>query len=464
MAETPCRRSACTDSRTSSSFSGTRTRPFASSRSRMPRRRRRGARKVGVSGSIARSYMRERFIRPSSSTSSKPAVVRTAVTAPFCSRIALVATVVPCMKRSTSPAGAPAMTRTLRTAAPIPSSRSFGVLGTFVRASWPPRSSATMSVKVPPMSTPICTLSSWARSRYHSRTRPSGEVTGDPATVELAERRLLGSADILGERAARAKAAAARHRARVRRLTLQGEVERDAAAADAGHRGQQRLRVGMAGLLEDRRLVAVLDDLAEVHHRDPRAHRADHGEVVRDEHVGEREGLLKTPEELQHARLNGDVEPRGRLVEDHQTGMQCQDAGQPYPALLTAAQLVRIEVEVRIGEPDCRENCSDLPCTLGTRKLCVDLQRLVQRVDDLPPRVQRGSRILVHVLEIPGDPAALTRRQAADLAAGEPDVARCRRLDADRGLAERRLSTTALPDEAERLPRLHGERHAVDGP
>ena len=46
--------------------------------------------------------MRERFMRPSSSTSSKPAVVRMAVAAPFCSRIALVATVVPWMKRSTS--------------------------------------------------------------------------------------------------------------------------------------------------------------------------------------------------------------------------------------------------------------------------------------------------------------------------------------------------------------------------
>src|SRR6185503_18702821 len=88
---------------------------------------------------------------------------------------------------------------------------------------------------------------------------PSGEVTGDSATIELAERRLLRSAHILGERTTRAKAAAARHRARVRRLALQGEVERDAAAADAGHRREQRLRVGMAGLLEDCRLVAVLD-------------------------------------------------------------------------------------------------------------------------------------------------------------------------------------------------------------
>src|SRR4030095_12820437 len=172
MAETPCARSACTDSRTSSSLSGTSTRPFASSRSRAHTRRRCGARNVGVSGYIVRSYMRERFIRPSSSTSSKPAVVRTAVTAPFCSRMEVVAMVVPWIKRSTSAGRAPASPSTWLTAAPMPSRRSFGVLGTFVSASRPARSRATMSVKVPPMSTPICTVDLPERaSAYHTPSR-----------------------------------------------------------------------------------------------------------------------------------------------------------------------------------------------------------------------------------------------------------------------------------------------------
>ena len=81
--------------------------------------------------------MRERFMRPSSSTSSKPSVVRIAVTAPFCSRMALVATVVPWMKRSTSAGRAPASASTWVTAAPMPSRRSLGVLGTFVSARRP---------------------------------------------------------------------------------------------------------------------------------------------------------------------------------------------------------------------------------------------------------------------------------------------------------------------------------------
>src|SRR2546428_3633311 len=172
MACTPCARSAGTAARTSASFSGTRTWPRASSRSRIPTRRRRGARNVGTSESISRSYIRERFIRPSSSTSSKPSVVRMAVTAPCCSRMALVAMVVPWMKRSTSPALPPARASTLVTAAPMPSSRSFGVLGTFVSARRPARSRATMSVKVPPMSTPICSAVLLGRgSGYHTAVR-----------------------------------------------------------------------------------------------------------------------------------------------------------------------------------------------------------------------------------------------------------------------------------------------------
>src|ERR687892_161629 len=450
MACTACARSACTARRTASSSSGTSTWPRASRRSRMPTRRRRGARNVGTSGSIARSYMRERFMRPSSSTSSKPSVVRIAVTAPFCSRMALVATVVPWMKRSTSADRAPASASTWVTAAPMPSRRSFGVLGTFVSASRPARSRATMSVKVPPMSTPICTVDLLgAGSAYHTT---SGEVAGHAASLDLSESRVLHRADILDERAARPEPAAARHVARVGRLAFQREVERDPPSADARDGRQQRAGIWMARLLEHRGRLAQLDDAAQVHHGDARAHRPHDGEVVRDEDVGEREGLLKMPEELQHAGLDGDVEPGGRLVEDDHPGPQGQDSRQPHAALLAAAELVRVEVEVGAGEPDGGEDRAHLLLPLGPREPRVDLQRLVQQVDDLPARVERRAGVLVDVLEVFGDRAALARGQAPDLAAGEADVAGGRGVDAHHRLAERPLAPTAFADEPPRFP------------
>src|SRR5262245_48065523 len=51
----------------------------------------------------------------------------------------------------------------------------------------------------------------------------SGEVTGDGASGHLAQRGLLGGAPVLGERAARAESAAARHVARIRGLALERE-------------------------------------------------------------------------------------------------------------------------------------------------------------------------------------------------------------------------------------------------
>ena len=112
----------------------------------------------------------------------------------------------------------------------------------------------------------------------------------------------------------------------------------------------------MARPLEHRRRLAELDDLAEVHHGDARAHGAHDGEVVRDEDVGQRERLLQAAEELQHAGLHGHVEPGGRLVEDDHARPQRQDAREPDPPLLAAAQLVRVEIQVRVRQADGGED------------------------------------------------------------------------------------------------------------
>src|SRR3989454_10296496 len=87
--------------------------------------------------------------------------------------------------------------------------------------------------------------------RSARRPEPSGEVTGHEPAPDGAERRLLGGAHLPGERASRPEPAAAGNIARVRRLTRERELERHAPAADAGDRGQERLRVGVERLLED---------------------------------------------------------------------------------------------------------------------------------------------------------------------------------------------------------------------
>jgi hypothetical protein len=83
----------------------------------------------------------------------KPAVATKAVRATVPSSSALVATVMPCAKASTSPACAPASWSARSTAAMTPRDWSSGVVGALAVCTTP-SATRTASVKVPPTSTP----------------------------------------------------------------------------------------------------------------------------------------------------------------------------------------------------------------------------------------------------------------------------------------------------------------------
>ena len=85
-----------------------------------------------------------------------------------------------------------------------------------------------------------------------------------------------------------------------------------------------------------------LDDPAEVHHRDAIRDVADDGEIVGDEDVGEVELLLQVDEQVEHLRLDRDVERGDRLVRDDELRLQHERAGEPDALPLAAAELVRV--------------------------------------------------------------------------------------------------------------------------
>ena len=87
-----------------------------------------------------------------------------------------------------------------------------------------------------------------------------------------------------------------------------------------------------------------LDDPAEVHDGNAVGDVADDGEVVGDEDVGEVELLLQLDEQVQHLRLDRDVERRDRLVGDDELRLQHERAREPDPLPLAAAELVRVAV------------------------------------------------------------------------------------------------------------------------
>src|SRR5438034_1839577 len=111
--------------------------------------------------------MSGRSWRPTSSTSSKPAVVTSVTRAPLRSSSALVATVEPCRTRVLR--SAPARARAASTAA----AGSRGVEGSLNELRRPPRH-ATTSVNVPPVSTPTAVATG---DRVGAAARPArGEL------------------------------------------------------------------------------------------------------------------------------------------------------------------------------------------------------------------------------------------------------------------------------------------------
>ena len=135
--------------------------------------------------------------------------------------------------------------------------------------------------------------------------------------------------------------AAARGVDRVREVSFDGGGLDDLVRVELGDGLHQRLRVGMQRLLEELGGRRLLDDLAEVHDDDAPAHVADDAEVVRDEEIGQVELLLQLDEQVEHLRLDGDVEGGHRLVGDDELGADGESAGDADALALAAAELPR---------------------------------------------------------------------------------------------------------------------------
>ena len=130
-----------------------------------------------------------------------------------------------------------------------------------------------------------------------------------------------------------------------------------------GHRRQQRGGVGVARVREELVGGRELDDLAEVHHRDPVAHVAHDRQVVGDEDHRQPEVALQVAQEVEDLRLDRDVERRHRLVGDDDPRAERERARDADALALAAGELVRVAVVVLGVQPDAA------PCSSCTRRV-----------------------------------------------------------------------------------------------
>ena len=112
------------------------------------------------------------------------------------------------------------------------------------------------------------------------------------------------------------------------------------------HRLEERSRVRVERPVEQLAGRRGLHDLARVHHEHSVGEVAHHAQVVRDEEVGEVDLPLQLAEQVEDLGLHGDVERRGRLVEDDEGRIGRERASDAHALALPARELVGIAADV----------------------------------------------------------------------------------------------------------------------
>src|ERR1700722_8837807 len=112
--------------------------------------------------------------------------------------------------------------------------------------------------------------------------------------------------------------------------------------------------------------------------------------------------VLELAEQVDHLRLDRDVERRDRLVEQDQPRVERQRARDPDPLALTAGELVREAVEMLGLQSDLVEQLAALALDLVARN-AADAQRRREDLVDSLAGVQRRLRILEDHLHLATD-------------------------------------------------------------
>ena len=164
-----------------------------------------------------------------------------------------------------------------------------------------------------------------------------------------------------------------------------------------GHRAQQRVGVGVLRVVVDRRGVAPLHQLTQVHDPDLVAHEPAGGQVVGDVDVGQAELVLEVQHQLQDLRADRHVQRGDGRVGDDQLRLGDQRPGDHHALLLSAGDVLGVGVEVALGggEPAALQHLRDLGADLGpARRQAVDPQRVSHAPHDGHGRVEGGVCVL----------------------------------------------------------------------
>ena len=173
-------------------------------------------------------------------------------------------------------------------------------------------------------------------------------------------------------------------------------------------------------------------------------------------------------DELQHLRLDGDVERRGWLVGDQQLWVVGKRRGNDDALALAAGETVRhvVVARRRVGDADLAHQRDGSGARLGGAHIAMGADGFGDLVAHRPRRIEAGGWVLEdhrhfvaadlpqRIVAKPDDLAAVEQNAAADRGAGGQQ--------AHHRVGQRALAASALADDSEDLAGLERERDRSD--
>ena len=126
----------------------------------------------------------------------------------------------------------------------------------------------------------------------------------------------------------------------------------------------------------------------------------DHAQVVGNEQIGQAKLGLQVLEDIQHLRLDGNIQRRNRLIADDELGAQGQGAGNANALALAAGKFVRVAAGMVIFQTHFSQGLDRHLKALARGANAVDLQAFHHRFADRHARIERGVRVLEDDLHV----------------------------------------------------------------
>ena len=188
----------------------------------------------------------------------------------------------------------------------------------------------------------------------------------------------------------------------------------------------------------------------------------DDGEIVGDEQIRETVLALQVDQQIDHLRLDRDVERRYRLVAHDQARPERQRACDADALPLSAGELMRIVLHLVGPQAHLREQFGNAFLLRATGCKPVHAERFADDIARGHARIERGERVLEHDLHRAPMRPHLGLAQTGDVGAVELDGARGRLHQPQHAARDRRFAAAGFADQPERLALADRKADAVD--